>query len=592
MSKRTSSIGVKALVLVSLVTTATLTGLFLANALWQRERSLDRTREEALRSAELIQMIVSEPMLLGDNEATAAQFAKISGNLKTSKVFLTDFRGDVTYGTDLSALRRPLSGILSSPGQAALLEGALTAGKDADRLEETDGVAAFTTVRAIKNAPECHHCHGSRREILGAMVTIEDVTAEMHSLRANQTKAALLSLAGLAVLVGALFLFMKRTIIDRLAFLSSHSERIATGDMVACLEIHERVDKRILGGRMDEITVLADALCTLVDNLKNKIIEADQKSQEAKTEAERAGVCLVEAEESRQAAVSARRDGAVQAARTLEEVLVHLDEASHALAEKVRQASSGAEVQKNAAQETSLAIGEMNSTVMEVAKNAAAAAGTAQDAQKRAAEGSETVLELVSCIGGVLEKAQALREDMTALGHEAQGIGTIINVISDIADQTNLLALNAAIEAARAGEAGRGFAVVADEVRKLAEKTMTATKEVESAVTSIQHGTKQHVASVEAAATAIETAAGLAKRSGDALTGIVSLVGTSSDQVQAIAAAAEEQSAVSEEISRTVESISQTSLETAEAMDASEVAVSGLTQEAQNLKRLIDEMLA
>jgi methyl-accepting chemotaxis protein len=590
MPTRTHSIGAKALVLVSLVTAATLAGLFAATTLWQRDMALGRTRAAALRSAELIELVVSEPMLLGDNEATAAQFAKIASNHEKSKVFLADFQGNVTYGTDLSALRRPLTSVLPGQGLAVMLAEALSTGKDADSLEETSGRAAFATVRAIKNAPQCHHCHGSRRDVLGALVTYEDVSDEMGVLRTHQVRTALLSLAGLAILVATLFLFMKRSIIDRLAYLSAHSVRIATGDTDACLEIHERVNRRRQGGRMDEITILADALCTLVDNLKQKILEADQKSQEAETEAARAGVCLNEAEAAKEAAVSARREGALQLAHTLEEVLVHLGEATQALTDKVRQASTGASDQKNAAMETSLAIVQMDAVVTEVAKNAEAASATASQARQQATDGSKTVLELVACIGGVRERAMALREDMAALGQEAQGIGTIINVISDIADQTNLLALNAAIEAARAGEAGRGFAVVADEVRKLAEKTMAATREVEQAITGIQLGTKQHVMSVEAAATAIETATGLAERSGDALAGIVSLVGTSSDQVQSIAAAAEEQSAVTGEIRRIVESINTISQETTEAMDASDAAVSALAQEARNLQRLIDEI--
>ncbi len=592
MSRRTRSLGVKALILVTLVVAATLAGLFAANALWQQAMAVDRTRDAAMRAARLISLVVNEPMVLGDNEATTAQFAKIAAAGEKFRVFLTDSGGGVTYATDPAALRRRLTDTVPDPGLAALLDRGLRQGKDADSLETVAGRPTFVTVRVVKNAPECHHCHGERRDILGALVTAEDVSPEMAALRGTQVKAGLLSLAGLGLLVAALWLFMKRSIIDRLAFLSSRSARIATGDMDACLEIHNRVDRRILAGGTDEITTLADALCTLVDNLKQKILEADQKTREAASQAERAGACLAEAEAAREAAVAARREGAVHAARTLEGVLAGLGETGEALSEKVRLARGGAQTQKDAAKETTLAIGEMNTVVTEVAKNAAAAADTAQEARQKASDGSRTVLELVALIGQVREKAVALREDITALGQEAQGIGAIINVISDIADQTNLLALNAAIEAARAGDAGRGFAVVADEVRKLAEKTMTATKEVEQAVTAIQCGTKQHVLSVEETATAIESADALARESGEALSGIVGLVTASADQVQAIAAASEQQSAVSEEISRTVESISRISQDTATAMDDSDAAVTRLTGQASDLRQLIDDMLA
>ena len=147
---------------------------------------------------------------------------------------------------------------------------------------------------------------------------------------------------------------MKRGILDRLSFLSSHSDRIAGGDMEASQEIHALVQQRIATGQIDEITALGGALCTLVDNLKKKIVEADQKSQEAQTEAERAGTCLAEAETAREAAVTARREGAVQAAQTLEGVLAHLGTASEALAEQLRKASQEAGSQKDAASETAM----------------------------------------------------------------------------------------------------------------------------------------------------------------------------------------------------------------------------------------------
>ena len=138
MRNHTSSIGLKALILVSFVATATLAGLFVANTLWQRHLSLERIRQTALASASLIDLIVSEPMLLGDNKATADQIAKIAASHADTKVFLTDFGGNVTYGTDLALLRQPLAKSLPFPELAGLLEEALTGGANAEALSQTD----------------------------------------------------------------------------------------------------------------------------------------------------------------------------------------------------------------------------------------------------------------------------------------------------------------------------------------------------------------------------------------------------------------------------------------------------------------------
>lgn len=179
---------------------------------------------------------------------------------------------------------------------------------------------------------------------------------------------------------------------------------------------------------------------------------------------------------------------------------------------------------------------------------------------------------------------------MAALGKQAEGIGRIMNVISDIADQTNLLALNAAIEAARAGDAGRGFAVVADEVRKLAEKTMAATQEVGDAIRGIQQGAARNMEHVENTTTTIHQATELAGQSGTALEEIVRLVEVATDQVRSIAAASEEQSAASEEISRSVDEINRISGETSSAMNQSAQAVGELAAQTHSLRGLIDRM--
>jgi methyl-accepting chemotaxis protein len=331
-------------------------------------------------------------------------------------------------------------------------------------------------------------------------------------------------------------------------------------------------------------------LIKMVGNLKSKIAEADQKSEEASRESLAAKEAAQVAEEATRKAETAKAEGMLQAAGQLEGVVEVMTSASEELSSQIEQSSKGSEEQSNRVSETATAMEEMNATVLEVAKNASQAAETSDNARKKAQEGEKIVGQVVKGIGEVQREALALKQDMSALGKQAEGIGQVLNVISDIADQTNLLALNAAIEAARAGDAGRGFAVVADEVRKLAEKTMTATKEVGDAIRGIQEGARKNIDNVDRSAKTIEEATGLASMSGDSLKEIVALVDQASDQVRSIATASEEQSAASEEINRSIEQVATISAETAQAMEQATQAVTELARQTQVLQNLINEL--
>ncbi len=232
----------------------------------------------------------------------------------------------------------------------------------------------------------------------------------------------------------------------------------------------------------------------------------------------------------------------------------------------------------------------MNATVQEVAKNASDAANMSSETRQKAEQGASIVQSSLDSIEAVRSDALTLKEDMAQLNQHAQDISNIMGVISDIADQTNLLALNAAIEAARAGEAGRGFAVVADEVRKLAEKTMASTQDVSKAIQAIQESAAKSVGSMDRTVERVEQATTFAQQSGDALREIVTDAESTADEVRAIATASEEQSAASEEINRSVLGVSSISDESAKAMSEAAQSVAELNRQAQNLKTLIEQM--
>jgi methyl-accepting chemotaxis protein len=380
-----------------------------------------------------------------------------------------------------------------------------------------------------------------------------------------------------SILIG---LYVSSTISKPLNNSLSFANSVSNGDLGTTLETV----------CSDEVAKLGEALNKMVTALKEKISAAESATQVASEEMEKATIATKEAQEAKILAERAKAEGMLQAAQQLEGIVEIVTSASEQLSAQIEQSSRGTEEQTNQISETATAMEEMNATVLEVAKNASNAASTADQAKVKAEEGAKVVGQVVRGIEQVQNQSQEMKMDMGILGQQAEGIGQILNVISDIADQTNLLALNAAIEAARAGDAGRGFAVVADEVRKLAEKTMTATKEVGNAIRGIQDGTKKNIENVERSGKTIEDVTKLATSSGDSLREIVSLAEATTDQVRSIATASEQQSAASEEINHSIESVNRVSIETADAMRQSSQAVGELATQAQVLKRLIDEM--
>ena len=371
--------------------------------------------------------------------------------------------------------------------------------------------------------------------------------------------------------------------------------RIITKPLLLCADFAATVAGGNLNGELalqskDEIGVLAESMRQMVATLKDKIGQAEEQTEQARQKGEQARAAMEEARKAQQAAESAKRDGMLAAAAKLEGVVDVVTSASEQLSAQVEQSERGAGEQAARAAETATAMEEMNSTVLEVARSAGAAAEVTAQARSKAVEGARVVARALQSITTVQGQSLQLKQNMADLGDHARSINEIMGVISDIADQTNLLALNAAIEAARAGEAGRGFAVVADEVRKLAEKTMTSTVDVGNAIKSIQVSVERNVQQVDAAVADIEKATSDATRSGDALDEIVKMVDSGADQVRAIATASEEQSATSEEINRSVLEMNNIANETSRAMGEAAQAVSELARQSQSLARLISEL--
>jgi methyl-accepting chemotaxis protein len=251
------------------------------------------------------------------------------------------------------------------------------------------------------------------------------------------------------------------------------------------------------------------------------------------------------------------------------------------------QLSASTEEQSAQAGEVAAAVEQMVRTIVDNSRNATQTAAVADNNGKAARDGGLVVNQTVSKIRSIAKVVAESTMTVESLGRSSEKIGDIVQVIDDIADQTNLLALNAAIEAARAGEQGRGFAVVADEVRKLAERTTSATQEIATMIKEIQVETAAAVDAMKRGNGEVEEGILLADRAGEALHRIVGGVDQTVDMIQQIAAASEEQSSTSEQISRSVEMISSVSGESAQGVSQIAQATDGLSRQTDQLRNLV-----
>lgn len=354
---------------------------------------------------------------------------------------------------------------------------------------------------------------------------------------ANSTRLWIIGLIIVCVLIGiTVVILFSRAISAPLKRLSADAERVASGDLGVEVQV----------GSDDEIGQLAQSFEKMVNNLREMIgTLADSSSQVSESSAE-------------------MQANAVQMADGAESVAIQ--------AITVATASE-----------------EMSATSGDIAQNCQMAAEGAERANQAAEHGSEVVAKSISVMHRIAERVQSSAKTVEALGRRSDEIGAIVGTIEDIADQTNLLALNAAIEAARAGEQGRGFAVVADEVRALAERTTKATREIGQMIKAIQQETKTAVGAMEEGVSEVESGTEEATRSGEALRNIQDEINALHMQVQQIATAAEKQTATTSEISNNIHNITEVAQNTVEGARKTSDAAQHLSRLSGELERLVGQ---
>jgi methyl-accepting chemotaxis protein len=376
-------------------------------------------------------------------------------------------------------------------------------------------------------------------DLLKQLIAINKEEAKVASKVANDqydnANLMVISVAVIAVLLTIFFAWLlTRSIVTPLARALQAAENIAGGNLT----------KPILVDGKDEPARLLEALVGMQQSLR-KTIEQISGS-------------------------------ATQLASAAEELNVVTEEASR-----------GLQQQNNEIEQAATAVNEMTAAVEEVARNAVSTSEASQQSNHTAKEGRDRVVETVSAIQAMTQDVQTTSQLVEGLATQGRDIGKVLDVIRSIAEQTNLLALNAAIEAARAGEAGRGFAVVADEVRALAHRTAQSTSEIEQMVAGIQNGTGQAVQSMQLNTQRTQTTLDLARAAGIALEQITGAISQINERNLVIASASEEQAQVSREVDRNLVNIRDLATQSAAGAHQTSAASHELSRLAVDLNGMV-----
>ncbi|MFP5426092.1 MAG: methyl-accepting chemotaxis protein [Gammaproteobacteria bacterium] len=472
--------------------------------------------DSADKAAELISK-VQQRLLQGGDIGQYQEAVEVSAQLQQARFQVRGY----TYSGKAEFQRTALDAIDQAMPILKALPGKVGAEHAASLDDAASALAAYRdAVIQVGNAQDASEQALKHMAEQGTILldTAQQMTRSQTQVRDQGTQQAKTLLAGataLALLLGLIAAWaITRQIIVPLRQTLTAAERVAAGDLTQNLQVDRRDELGQLQASMQRMTL---SLRELIGGIG---------------------------------------DGVTQIASAAEE-----------LSAVTEQTSAGVNNQKVETDQVATAMNEMAATVHEVARNAEQASEAALVADQQAREGDRVVGEAIAQIERLAGEVVNSSEAMNQLKAESDKIGSVLDVIKAVAQQTNLLALNAAIEAARAGEAGRGFAVVADEVRSLAQRTQQSTEEIEELIASLQTGTQRVASVMDASRGLTDSSVELTRRAGGSLETITRTVSSIQAMNQQIATAAEQQSAVAEEINRSVMNVRDISDQTSAASE-------------------------
>jgi methyl-accepting chemotaxis protein len=552
--------------------------------------------EKTLVVAEIIASGASAGLVFEDAEQVQKQLKSLE-NIPDAE-FVTVYKRD---GSVFASWKKQPTSPADSTARASILRELLNASPKTVR--HTDAVA-FAVVPIIDN-----------KETVGKLI----IGVTLQQLQSDVFRSRMIALAvGVVILLfgGGIFAWQTSRIVKPIRILESAARRVAAGDTSVHLKSYSR----------DEVGVLTEVFTTMVRNIRDSMNEVRKQSEVAAQAADEANEARTIAHDQKEyltesvhemlevikdfaqgdltvrlpiksndeiGELSRGFNAAVENIRQLAANVVQsvyaTTMASDVIATNSMQLSDGMSNQKTQINDITGAIESMTTIIAENTQQAAVAAQESAKASSDAQEGGTIVAETIAGMNGIASVVIKSADTIESLGASSEQIGEIVQVIEEIADQTNLLALNAAIEAARAGEQGRGFAVVADEVRKLAERTQKATKQIAMTIKKIQLDTSQAVGAMRAGTEEVEKGKRSAAKAAEALSRIIERTSRVATIISNLAAASERQAQTSTSIVERVETINVVAHDAAHAAQQMNITADELSTLTSSLQSLVSQ---